>query len=112
MAHLFDTDRTPAAALPDRWLIISGGDGYSTHVVEGREAMERTFLEQFLGPPSESFSQENVEYGEALLEHLRDEDENWIHNYALGPVEYTYQAEDGHVHVYRLTHNQGINPDG
>lgn len=110
-AYLFDkADEAPPAPAPERWLIICGGDGYGTHVAEGREAMERIFLEQFLGPPGEPFSKENVEYGEALLEHLRDTDENWLMNYQLGPVEYTYHAEDGHVHVYRLTHSAGPKP--
>lgn len=89
--------------LPERWVIISAGDGYETHIVVGREAMERKFLEMFLGPPGDPFrlNAENVAYGESLLEHLQDRD-NWQCNYALGPVEYRTDLEDGHVCVYLL----------
>lgn len=87
--------------MANKWLLISGGDGYSTEIVVGQEALEQAFLKLLLGDPCD-MSAENVSEGECHLKHLRDTDQNWLHNYQFGPVEYTLRLEDGHIHVFRL----------
>lgn len=91
----------------ERWALIALGDGYETHIVEGREAMERKFLELHFGPPrpATECSPAEIEQMESMLASLRDED-NWVHNYAIGPVAFTQDNEDGNVYVYLLTDEQ------
>lgn len=98
---------TNANCHTERWVLIALGDGYETHIAEGREAMERKFLELHFGPtrPAIEVTAAEMKCMESMLEALRDEDQ-WIRNYALGPVAYTAENEDGNVHVYRLTDEQ------
>lgn len=87
----------------ERWILISQGDGYETHIVEGREDMERKFLELHFGPKNlTDCTSVDVEAMEQMLESLRNAD-NWMTNYALGPVSYEVNHEDGNVYVYLLT---------
>lgn len=88
---IFDTSRI--------YVLVSGGDGYETSIVSG-DKLEEAYLSMFYTDAKNC--PENERY--SFLEALRDED-NWTHNYAIGPVCYSESLEDGSVQIILLSNN-------
>lgn len=94
-----------------RWLIVAGGDGYETRIVEGWRCLEQAFLETHLGPreSTSARAREQPEEEQALLLHLRDQ-RNWVMHHDLGRVSYSLALEDGAVEIIRLTEPREPSP--
>lgn len=89
---------TDSVSTNERYILIAGGDGYTSMIVEGRAAMERAFLKLHWDPIDFiSLTDEQRE----LLAVIRDEDE-WATDALHGRISFDVKHEDGWVRVYRL----------
>jgi hypothetical protein len=83
----------------ERYILITGGDGYGTVTVTGRETMERTFVR--LHWPEADFANLSEEE-KHCLDGIRDED-GWTFQPDFGRVHYGASYECDWVDVYRVT---------
>ena len=88
----------PTEGIAEQYILIAGGDGYTSMVVDGREAMERAFLALHWDPMD--FNDLTDEQRE-LLAVVRDENE-WNTDALHGRIAFDVQHEDGWVRIYRL----------
>jgi len=95
------TDRTVSSKLEvERFLIVTGGDGYATVTVEGREAMERAFVRAHW--PSVDFDKPLNEEEQQTYDFVRDE-EQWSCGMRGERECLNVSYEDGWVNVFRIT---------
>lgn len=79
-----------------QYLIVTGGDGYSTQIVD-ESTLEDAYLATIYGDAKDCPAHER----DMLLQHLRDPD-NWTHNQELGRVRYDDRGCDGYIQIIRL----------
>jgi hypothetical protein len=93
-----EPNRSTEAINTERYVLIAGGDGYTSMIVEGRAAMERAFLNLHWDPIDFiSLTDEQRE----MLGCIRDEDQ-WMMDALHGRIAFDVQHEDGWVKVFRL----------
>lgn len=93
-------DGEALAPCPDcskqKFLIVTGGDGYSTKIVD-EDKLEEAYLAAIYGDAKHCPAHER----EILIEHLRNDD-YWQHAHGIGRVRFEERGCDGYLEIIRL----------
>lgn len=81
-----------------RFLIVTGGDGYSTKIVD-EENLDDAYLAAIYGDAKDVPAHQR----DLLLEHLHDHENHWLHSNGYGHVRYRDDGCDGYIEIIRLT---------